>query len=103
MNSMARIMKANQMSKVCASFTNTHMLKKIKNLREQNFKVTVAQPTVTGTELTSGQKEKPQGKKKNLTAKRKRLAAKRITSRQKNKKCPLGIEEILPSVFFFLP
>ena len=110
MNSMARIMKANQMNKVCASFTNTHMLKKIKNLREQNFKVTVAQPTVTGTELTSGQKEKPQrqkekpqGKKKNLTAKRKRLAAKRITSRQKNKKCPLGIEEILPSVFFFLP
>ena len=45
---------------------NTHMLKKIKNLREQNFKGTVAQPTVTGKELTSGQKEKPQGKKKNF-------------------------------------
>ena len=85
MNSMARIMKANQMSNVCASFTNTHMLKKIKNLSEQNFKGTVAQPTVTGKELTSGQKEKPHAKKKNLTAKRKRLAAKRITSRQKNK------------------
>ena len=51
--------------------TNTHMLKKIKNLREQNFKGMVAQPTVTGKELTSGQKEKNQGKKKNLRAKRK--------------------------------
>ena len=54
------------------------MLKKIKNLREQNFKGTVAQPTVTGKEITSGQKEKPPGKKKNLSAKRK-------TSRQKEK------------------
>ena len=81
------------------------MVKKIKNLREQNFKGTVAQPTVTGKEITSGQKEKPQCKKKNLTAKRKRLTAKRIThgkkkkshgKRKKNKKCPLGIEEILP-------
>ena len=58
--------------------TNTHMLKKMKNLREQNFKGMVAQPTVTGKELTSGQKQKPQGKKKNLTAKRK-------TSGQKEK------------------
>ena len=47
------------------------MLKKIKNLREQNFKGTVTQPTVKGKELTSGQKEKPQGKKKNLRGKRK--------------------------------
>ena len=61
------------------------MLKKIKNLCEQNFKGTVAQPTVTAKELTSGQKEKPQGKKKNLMAKRKRLTAKRITPRQKTK------------------
>ena len=76
MNSMARIMKANQMNKVCASFTNTHMLKKIKNLREQNFKVTVAQPTVTGTELTSGQKEKPHGKKKKTRGKKNNLTAK---------------------------
>ena len=57
---------------------NTHMLKKIENLREQNFKGTVAQLTVMGNELTSGQKEKPQGKKKNLTAKGK-------TSGQKEK------------------
>ena len=87
-------MKANQMSEVCAS---SHEY--IKNLREQNFEGTVAQPTVTGKELTSGQKEKPRsakrktsgqkekphGRKKNLTAKRKRLVAmaKRITSRQK--------------------
>ena len=58
--------------------TNTHMLKRIKNLREQNFKGMVAQPTVTGKELTSGQKEKPHGKKKNLRAERK-------TFRQKEK------------------
>ena len=74
---------------------NAHMLKKIKNLCEQNFKDTVAQPTVTAKELTSRQKEKPQGKKKNkekphgkkknLRAKRKRLRTKRITSRQKKK------------------
>ena len=54
------------------------MLKKIKNLREQNFKGTVAQPTVMGKEITSGQKEKPHGKKKNLKAERK-------TFRQKEK------------------
>ena len=77
-NSMARI------AKFVLALTNTHMLKKTKNLREQNFKGTVAQPTVrTGNELTSGQKEKPHGKKKNLMAKRKRLTPKRITSRQK--------------------
>ena len=77
--------------------TNAHMLKKI-NLLEQNFKGSVAWPTVTGKELTSGQKEKPQGKKKTswqkekphgkkkkLMAKTKRLSAKRITSWQKNK------------------
>ena len=66
------------------------MLKKIKNLCEQNFKDTVAQPIVTAKELTSSQIEKPQGKKKNiekpqgkkknLTAKRKRLTAKRINN-----------------------
>ena len=53
------------------------MLKKIKT-REQNFKGMVAQPTVTGKEVTCGQKGKPQGKKKNL-------AAKRETSGQKEK------------------
>ena len=52
----------------------------------------MAQRTVTGKELTSGQKEKPHGKKNNLTATEKRI-----------KKCPLGVEEILPWVFFFLP
>ena len=72
---------------------NTHMLEKIKNLCEQNFKDTVAQPTVAAKELTSRQnekpqgkkknKEKPQGKKKNLMAKRKSLMTTRITSRQK--------------------
>ena len=87
------------MSKVCpSSHEYPHVEKKINNLREQNFKGTVAQPTVTGKELTSGQKEKPQGKKKNLTAKKKthskkkkthgkknNLMAKRITSQQKKK------------------
>ena len=64
------------------------MLKKIKNLCEQNFKDTVAQPTVTAKELTSSQKEKPQGKKKNIEkphGKKKNLRAKRKTSRQKEK------------------
>ena len=85
-----------------------------------------------GGPLLSRQKEKSHGKKKNLTAKRKRLEAKRITSPQKKiltakrktrgkknnltakrktstsrqkkeLKCPLGIEEILPWVFYFLP
>ena len=69
--------------------TDTHMLKKIKNLHEQNFKGMVAQGTVPGKKLTSGQKEKPQGKKKNLTAKRKtsgqkvKPQGKKKTSRQK--------------------
>ena len=49
-----------------------------------------AQPTVTGKEITSGQKEKPQCKKKNLTAKRKKLTAKRITSRQKKKELKMS-------------
>ena len=74
------------------------MLKKIKNLCEQNFKGTVAQPTVTGKEITSGQKEKPpdktktsvqkekpHGKKKKTHGKKNNLRAKRITSRQKQK------------------
>ena len=63
-----------------AVLTNAHMLNNIKNLREQNFKGMVAQPTVTGKELTSEKKEKPHGKKKktrgkknNLTAKEKRI------------------------------
>ena len=100
-NSMARIMKANQMSKVCATSHEYPHVEKIKNLCEQNFKGTVAQPTVMAKELTSRQKEKPQGKKKNkekphgkkknLTAKEKRI---KISSR--------GIKEILPLVYFFL-
>ena len=64
-SSMARIMKANQMSKLCASSNEYPHVEKIKNLCEQNFKGTVAQPTVTAKELSSRQKEKPQGKKKN--------------------------------------
>ena len=82
-NSMVRIMKANQLSKVCASSHEYPHVETIKNLHEQNFKGTVAQPNVTNVinlratrkELTSGQKEKPHSKKNNLTAKRKRLMA----------------------------
>ena len=50
-------MKANQMSKVCASSHEYPHVEKIKNLCEQNFKGTVAQPTVTAKELTSRKKE----------------------------------------------
>ena len=80
---MARIMKAYQMSKVCASSHEYPHVEKNKNLREQNFKGTVAQPTVTGKEITSGQNEKPPGKKKNLSAKRKTSRQKEKDSRQK--------------------
>ena len=68
--------------------TNTHMLKKIKNLREQNFKGTGGPADCHGKRLTSGQKEKRHGKKKNLTAKRK-------TSEQKEK--PHGKKKRTPS------
>ena len=64
------------------------MLEKIKNLCEQNFKDTVAQPTVTAKELTSRQNGKPQGKKKNKEkphGEKKNLRAKRKTSWQKEK------------------
>ena len=46
------------MSTVCASSHEYPHVEKIKNLCEQNFKGTVAQPTVTAKELTSRQKEK---------------------------------------------
>ena len=59
--------------------TNAHMLK---NLCEQNFKGTVAQPTVTAKQLTSRKKEKPQGKKKN---KEKPHGKKEKDSQQKKK------------------
>ena len=60
---------------------NTHTLKKIKNLREQNFKGKVAQPTVRGKELTSGQKE-TSGQQEKPHGKKKKTRAKKITSRQ---------------------
>ena len=97
-NSMARIMKANQMSKVCAS---SHEYPHVeKNLREQNFKGTA----VAGKELTSGQKEKPHGKKKkthgkknNLTVKEKRI--KNMSSRHRRN---FAVSLFLFAVRFFL-
>ena len=71
MNSMARIMKANQMSKVCAGSHEYPHVEKIKNLCEQNFKGTVAQPTVTAKELTSRQKKKKKEKRKEKTSRQK--------------------------------
>ena len=71
------------MSKVCASSHEYSHVEKIKNLREQNFKGTVAQQTVTAKELTSRKKEKPQGKKKNKE--KPHGKKKRTTSRQKKK------------------
>ena len=64
--------------------TNAHMLNKIKNLLEQNFKGSVAWPTVTGKELTSGQKEKPQGKKKTSWQKQKPHGKNKKTLSKKN-------------------
>ena len=114
MNSMARIMKANQMSKVCASSHEYPHVEKIKNLCKQNFQGTVAQPTVTAKELTSRQKEKPQsktknkdkphgkkkkthGKKNNLTAKEKRIKNVLLASK---KFCH---ESLFAVRFFLLP
>ena len=48
------------------------MLKKSRIYVNRRWR-TVTQLTVTGKELTSRQKEKPQGKKKNLAAKEKRI------------------------------
>ena len=104
MNSMARIMKASQMSKVCASSHEYPHVEKIfvnkiskvrwpsRLSRQNNLK---AKRKTTGKKetqrKTSQQTEKPHGKKKNLTAEK----------RKKNKKCP---EVVLFSVrFFFLP
>ena len=88
-NSMARIMKTNQMSKVCGSSHEYPHVEKIKNLCEQNFKGKVAQPTVTAKELTSRQKEK---QRKNLTAKRKTSGQKekRVTAKEKRIKNALS-------------
>jgi len=92
------------MSQVRASSHKYTHVEIIKNLREENFKSTVAHNchgkritrNLTAKTMTSRQKEKHYDK-------RKRLATKRITttSQQKKKelktlKCPLGIEEILP-------
>ena len=69
-------------------------------------------PLLSRQEKPHGKKKKTRGKKNNLTAKRKtrgkknNLTAKRKTSTSRQKKelkCPLGIEEILPWVFYFLP
>ena len=102
-NSMA--LKLAKWAKFVLVLTNTHMLKKsgifVKRISKVRWPT-----TVTAKELTSRQKQWPHGKKKNIMTKGKRFTRKRITttSRQKKKKlkCPLGIEEILLGVFFFL-
>ena len=91
-NSMARIMKAYQMSKVCASSHEYPHVEKNQESSWTEFQ-RYGGPTdchgkrnnLGAKRKTSRQKEKPQCKKKNLTAKRKRLRAKRITSREKEK------------------
>ena len=94
-NATARIMKANQMSKVCASSQECPHVEKIKNLCDQNFKGNPAdchgkrinhrakrkaKTNLRAKRNTSEQKKKPHGKKKktlgkknNLTAKEKRI------------------------------
>ena len=89
------------MSKVCASSHKYPHIEKSRIFGNRISKVRWP-TTVTEKELTSQQKEKPHGKENNLTTKR-------ITTTSRQKKCPLGIEEILPWgffllwVFFFLP
>ena len=92
-------LKASQMSKVHAS---SQEYPHVENSRIFGNRISKVQwpTTVTAKELTSRQKGKRHGKKNNLTAERITM-----TSRQKKEelKCRLGIEEILPRVFFFLP
>ena len=83
-NSMVRIMKANQMSKVCVSS------QEYPHVEEKRIFVNgiskVRWPSwLTGNELTSGQKEKPHGKKKNLRVKRKTSGQKEKPHRKKKK------------------
>ena len=80
-NSMARIMKANQMSKVCASTSHEypHVEKNQESLWTE-FQRYGGPANCHGKRINLKPKRKT---KKNLTAKRKRLTAKRITSRQK--------------------
>ena len=79
-------LKAGQMSKAHAS---SHKYPHIEKSRIFGNRISKVQwpTTVTPTELTSRQKEKPQGKKNNH-----HLRPKEITIL----KCPLGIKEILP-------
>ena len=97
MNSMARIMKASQMSKVCASsheypHVDKIFVNKISKVRWPN--------TLTAKELTSRQIEKPHSKQKNLRQKEKHFLFFFLLpgKRKKNKKCP---EVFLFAVRFF--
>ena len=121
-------LKASQISKVCASSHEyPHAEKKSRNFVNRISKVRWPGPAdchgkriypqgkkknLRAKRKTLRQKEKPHGQNKNLTAKRKTSRQKEKDSRQKelphgkrnkNKKCPLGIKEILPWVFFVLP
>jgi len=99
-------LKASQMSQGRATSHEYTHVEKIKNLREENFKGTVAQNchgkriNLTAKTMTSRQKEKHYDERKKTHDEKNNLTTKRITqtSRQKKKelKCPLGIEEILP-------
>ena len=93
-NSMARIMKADQMSKVCASSHEYPHAEK----KSRNFVNRISKVRWPGPADCHGKRIYPQGKKKNLRAKRKtlrqkekphgqnkNLTAKRKTSRQKEK------------------
>ena len=81
-------LKASQMSKVRASSHEYPHIEKSRIFGNRISKVRWP-TTVTEKELTSRQKEKPHGKENNLTTKR-------ITTTSRQKKCPLGIEEVLP-------
>ena len=58
---------------------------------------------LTAKRKTLWQKEKTHDKKNNLRTKRITSTSRQKKKELKTLKCPLGIEEILPPVFFFLP
>ena len=88
-NSMARIMKANQMSKVCAS---SHEYPHVEKIQESLWMSKVRWPSQLSQEKNQpyGKKKKPHSKKKKTHSKKNKLAAKRITSRQKKKELKMS-------------
>ena len=96
-DSMARIMKANQMSKFCAS---SHKYPHVGKKKSRIFVNRISKVHVLWPSRLSWEENLPQGKKKNLRAKRK-ASRQKENPHGKKKKFLLSI--FLFAVSFFLP